>query len=546
MYWSIDQYNLPDGLVLSSEDFMYRSLSLAMCGLVTAIWVAQPVHAAEFKWAAQGEAQTLDPHATTEFQTMAFIGNIYEPLIRRNKDLGLEPALAESWQLTSPTVWRFNLRKGVTFHDGAPFTADDVLSTYERSRSPGADAKTKVQSITDIKKIDDHTIEITTAKPSPVLLAEISDWFMTSKGWVEKNDAKLVADVRKGAENYATRNANGTGPFKLISREPDVKTVLEANPNWWDKPAHNVTRATFMPISNSATRMAALLSGEIDFALPVPTQDIKRLKAEPNINVIQGTEARVIFLGFDHKRDELLYGSVKEKNPFKDIRVRKAFNQAVDINAIVSKIMDGAAAARGALIVRQMKGFTPDLDKRPSFDVAAAKKLLADAGYPDGFSVTLDCPNDRYVNDEAVCVAVAAMLGRIGVKVNVAAISKTKYFTKTLSRDTSFFMLGWGANTVDAHNPLAVVFGTPTPEGNGQWNMGAYSNPKLDAMALEIRDELDETKRNAMIKEAYQMVNDDFVIIPLFEPALVWATRKNVTLDQRADERFELRSVVKK
>jgi len=321
--------------------------------------------------------------------------------------------------------------------------------------------------------------------------------------------------------------------------------VLDANSKWWDKPQHNVTRATYMPISNSATRMAALLSGEIDFAQPVPTQDINRLKADSNIKVVQRTEARVIFLGFDHKRDELLYGSVKDKNPFKDARVRKAFNQAVDVNAIVSKIMDGAAAARGSLIVRQMKGFAADLDQRPPLDPAAAKKLLAEAGYPDGFSVTLDCPNDRYVNDEAVCVAVAAMLGRIGVKVNVAAISKTKYFGKTLSRDTSFFLLGWGANTVDAHNPLAIVLGTPTPDGNGQWNMGAYSNPKLDEMTAQIRDEIDETKRNALIHKAFKLVIDDYAIIPLFEPALVWATRKNVKLDQRADERFELRSVVK-
>jgi peptide/nickel transport system substrate-binding protein len=526
---------------------MFRSLTLAAFLLALAAPATAPLaHAAEFKWAAQGEAQTLDPHATTEFQTMAFIGNIYEPLVRRNKDLGLEPALAESWQLVSPTVWRFSLRKNVTFHDGAPFTADDVLATFGRSRSPGSDAKTKVQNVADIKKIDDFTIEMITSKPNPILLSEISDWFIVSKGWCEKNDAMQVADVRKGAENYATRNANGTGPFKLVSREPDVRTVLAANEKWWDKPAHNITRATFMPISNSATRMAALLSGEIDFAQPVPTQDIKRLSADSNINVIQGTEARVIFLGFDQKRDELLYGSVKDKNPFKDIRVRKAFNQAIDVNAIVSKIMDGAAAARGSLIVRQMKGYTPDLDQRPPYDPAAAKKLLAEAGYPDGFSVTLDCPNDRYVNDEAVCVAAAAMLGRIGVKVNVAAISKTKYFTKTLSRDTSFFMLGWGSNTVDAHNPLAVVFATPTPQGNGQWNMGAYSNPKLDALTDQIRDELDENKRIALIRQAYKMVNDDFAIIPLFEPALVWATRKNVTLDQRADERFELRSVVKK
>lgn len=524
---------------------MLRSL-LLVGTLAVALAVTPQAQAAQFTWAGQGEAQTIDPHATTEFQTMALIGNIYEPLVRRNKDLGLEPALAESWELKSPTVWRFHLRKNVTFHDGTPFTADDVIATFERTRSPGADAKTKVQSVKSITKVDDNTIDVTTFKPTPILLSEFSDWFMISKAWAEKHDAMAVADLRKGQENYATRHANGTGPFKLVSREPDVRTVFEENKNWWDKKKHNITKATFMPIKNAATRVAALLSGQIDFAQPVPTQDIKRLKAAPSIKVIQTTEARVIFLGFDQKRDELLYGSVKDKNPFKDIRVRKAFNEAVDIKAIVQKIMDGAAGARGSVIVRQMKGYAPELDKRAPYDPAAAKKLLAEAGYPDGFSVTLDCPNDRYVNDEAVCVAVAGMLGRIGVKVNVAAITKSKYFKKTLSRDTSFFMLGWSANTVDAHNPLALLFSTPTAKGNGRWNMGAYSDPKVDELTTKIRDEIDEAKRTALITEAYKYINDQYVIIPLFEPALVWATRNGIALDQRSDGRFELRSVMKK
>ena len=233
---------------------MSRARTVACLLVLATLALASPAQAAEFKWAGQGEAQSLDPHATTEFR-----------------------------EVVSPTLWRFKLRKGVAFHDGAPFTADDVLATLERTRTPGADAKTKVQSIADIKKIDDHTIEVTTRRPTPILLSEISDWFMMSKAWCAKNDAMSVADARKGAENYATRNANGTGPFKLVSREPDVRTVLEANSKWWDKPQHNVTRATYMPISNSATRMAALLSGEIDFAQPVPTQDINRLKADSNI-----------------------------------------------------------------------------------------------------------------------------------------------------------------------------------------------------------------------------------------------------------------------
>ena len=526
---------------------MSRARTVACLLALAALALASPAQAAEFKWAGQRRGSVADPHATTEFQTMALIGNLYEPLVRRDKDLKLEPALAKSWEVVSPTLWRFKLRKGVTFHDGAPFTADDVLATLQRSRTPGADAKTKVQSIADIKKIDDHTIEITTREAGSDPALEISDWFMTSKAWCEKNDAMSVADVRKGAENYATRNANGTGPFKLVSREPDVRTVLEANSKWWDKPQHNVTRATYHADLQLGDPHGGVAVGRDRFRPAGPDPGHQSAEGRQQHQGGAGYGGEFIFLGFDHKRDELLYGSVKDKNPFKDPRVRKAFNQAVDVNAI--RQQDHGR--------RRGRARQPDrpadegLRRRPRpaawpLDPAAAKKLLAEAGYPGRLLPSPSiAPTTATSTTRPVCVAVAAMLGRIGVKVNVAAISKTKYFGKTLSRDTSFFMLGWGANTVDAHNPLAIVLGTPTPDGNGPWNMGAYSNPKLDEMTAQIRDEIDETKRNALIHKAFKMVIDDYAIIPLFEPALVWATRKNVKLDQRADERFELRSVVK-
>ena len=282
-----------------------------------------------------------------------------------------------------------------------------------------------------------------------------------SKTWCEKNSAVRPVDVRKGTENYASTHANGTGPFMLKSRQPGVRTVLVVNPGWWGKPEHNVTEAVFLPIANAATRVAALISGEIDMMEPVPLQDVQRLQRDPNLKVLQGPELRTIFLGMDQKRDELLFSNVKGKNPFKDRRVRQAFYQAIDIEAIRSRIMRGAATPSGLMVAPGINGFDAALNKRLPYDPAAAKKLLAEAGYPDGFEVTMNCPNDRYVNDAEICQAVAVMLARIGVKVDLVAETKATYFPKVLSRNTSFYLLGWTPGTYDSHNPLFSLMSTP-------------------------------------------------------------------------------------
>jgi peptide/nickel transport system substrate-binding protein len=521
---------------------IFASAWLTLALAIAPIGSAQAV---EFKWSFQGDAQSLDPHGLSEVQTLGFQSNFYEPLVRRGKDLQLEPGLAESWTRVEPTIWRFNLRKNVVFHDGTPFKADDVIFSLRRTQAETSDAKAKIRSIKEIRKIDDHTIDMVTNGPSPLLLGELSDWFIMNKDWSERNNAATPADVRKGQENFATRNANGTGPFRVTSRQPDVRTEFEAFDKWWGKKEHNVTKATFLPITNAATRIAALLSGEVDMVYPVPTQDIPRIKASADTAALQEPETRVIFFGFDHKRDHLLYGDVKDKNPFKDIRVRKAVYQAIDVDTIVKRIMDGAAVARGTVLMPAMNGYVAELDKRLPYDPTAAKKLLTDAGYPNGFRVTLDCPNDRYVNDEAVCVATAAMLARIGIKVDVAAISKTKYFGKILGRDTSFYMLGWAAPTLDAHNPLYDLFSTPAPDGHGKWNMGDYSNAEVTRLTGLIANEVDEAKRNAMIKQALTIVTEEIAVVPLYQQTLAWGVRKGVSVAQRADDKFEIRWVRK-
>lgn len=483
----------------------------------------------------QGDAQSLDPHSLNESLQLTVVGNVYEPLVTRDRNYKLAPSLATDWKQTSPTVWRFNLRKGVEFHDGTPFTADDVIFSYERAKGDGSDMKSYVGQIKEIKKIDAHTIDFVLNNPFPILPELFTQWHMMSKKWCETNQATKPVDRRKGIENAASFRANGTGPFRVRERQPNVRTTFSRSGNYWGKIDGNVDEVIFNVIGNDSTRVAALLSGEVDVMEPVPVQDVARIQANTSLKVLQGPELRVIFLGMDQKRDELLFSSVKGKNPFKDKRVRQAFYQAIDIEAIKNRVMRGAATPMALLLPPQVKGFAPDLAKRLPFDLEAAKKLMADAGYGAGFELKMNCPNDRYVNDGEICQAVAANLSRIGVKINLEAETKNNYFPKILRRDTSFYMLGWTASTVDAHNVLYPIMSTPGEGGRGQFNLGSYSNARVDELTNLVASETDDKKRNEMIREALKIHQDDVGHLPLHQQAINWATKKNIELVQWPD-----------
>lgn len=491
--------------------------------------------AATLRVANQGDSTSMDPHSLNESLQLSFTGNIYEPLIGRDKKLGLVPMLATRWSATSPTVWRFELRKGVKFHGGEPFSADDVVFSFARAAGDGSDMKSYTSSIKEVRKVDANTVEIETLTPFPILPDVISQVYILSKKWCEENKAERPVDKRKGIENAASFRTDGTGPFRLKERQPGTRTVLVRNFGYWDKVESNVDEVIFTPIGNDGTRVAALMSGEIDLMEPVPLQDIERIRSAGNFTVLQGPELRTIFLGMDQKRDELQFSSVKGKNPFKDVRVRRAFYQAIDIDAIKTRVMRGAAAPTALMVAPGIKGFLPEMNKRLPHDTDAAKKLLAEAGYPNGFEVGMNCPNDRYVNDAAICQAVAGNLARIGVKVNLQTESKATYFPKILRRDTSFYLLGWTPSTYDAHNALTSLIATPTDKGQGQFNLGWYSNAKVDELTLKIQAETDQTKRNAMIAEAFKIHADEVGHIPLHQQALAWAMKKNVTVVQLAD-----------
>ncbi|MBT6274963.1 MAG: ABC transporter substrate-binding protein [Chromatiales bacterium] len=532
-------------------------LKSTLCAIVAAAALAAAAQgqAKELRYAFQGSLSSLDPYALNETFTLGYLGNIYEGLIRRGADLGIEPALAERWEIVEPTRWRFHLRKGVKFHDGSDFTADDVLFSANRVRADGSDLKTRISQDAKVVKVDAHTVDFITTKPNPILHVEWASWYIMSKSWAEKNGAvKPQSVTATDQKNYATRHSNGTGPFKLISHEADVRTVAEVNGGWWDKPEHNVTKVTFTPIGSDATRVAALLSGQVDMAYPIPVQDQKRVDGAAATSMLVGPELRTIFLGMDQHRDELLYSSVKGKNPFKDQRVREAFYRAINVDAIRKKVMRGLATP-SALMVAAAPGINggdnPADPKyaRYGYDVTKAKALMEEAGYGDGFEVSMDCPNNRYVNDEAICTAAVSMLAKIGVKVNLLAQPKAQYFAKVLAPklDTSFYLLGWTPGSFDSFNPLYNLHGCYSKEsGRGKFNLGRYCNPKVDAITDKVLTETDAAKRTAMIHDAWAMTTADIAYIPLHQQAVAWGISTKVKLAQRADNQFVWRHVTLK
>ncbi len=490
-----------------------RQTLLAATTVSIAAFAMSPASSQTLRYANQGDLKSLDPYTLNETTTHAHLGQVYEGLIARDKDLKIIPALAESWEIPEePTRWRFHLRKGVKFQNGDPFTADDVVFSADRVRAKGSNLQTRIAADAKVVKIDDYTVDFILTSPNPILHYQWDTWYIMDKKWAEANNAVAPTPAAATSPSYASLNANGTGAFTVESHQPGVKTVFKANPNWWRKPEHNLKEIIFTPIGSDATRVAALLSGEVDIIEPVPIQDISRVDSSPDAQVLKGPELRTIFLGMDQVRDELLYSNIKGKNPFKDVRVREAFYKAVDIELIKTRVMRGLSTPSALMIAPQLFKLSGDFT-RPKFDPEGAKKLLAEAGYPDGFEVGMDCPNDRYVNDAAICQAVVGMLARVGVKVNLMAQPKAQYFAKVLKPG--------GYQT--------------SKSSRGEANLGGYCNKKMDEVADKVLLEPDMGRRDLLIKEAFEIAAKDFAYIPLHQQALAWGVSKKLKVVQRAD-----------
>jgi len=506
---------------------------LALLAVLAGTAPAWPADGATLRWSGRGDMQTTDPHSQNEGLTNNINALVYEFLVGRGKKLELVPELAVSWERVNPTTWRFKLRPGVKFHDGTPFTADDVVFSYERARSDTSQLRVYANAAGIPKRIDDLTVEFTTGGPNPIELEHLATINIMSRAWCEKNKAAKPQNYTAKEDMVTARQANGTGPYVLKSREPDVRTVLTKNPDWWGikdgRFDGNVDQVVYQPIVADGTRVAALVSGEVDVVNDPPPQDVPRLKQTPGIKVLEGTENRVVFIGMDQSRDELLYASVKGKNPFKDKRVRQALYQAIDIEALKTATMRGLAQPTGVTLPSPVMS-TPELEKRLPFDRAGAARLLADAGYPKGFEVTLDCPNNRYVNDEKICQALAAMWSRIGVATRVNAMPRANYFPKLEKLDTSLYMLGWGGASTDPIFILQPVLSSHNGKGDGDYNYGRYTNAKVDELTARIKVEMNPEARTTMIHEALAAQAAQVNLLPLHRQVIPWATRANVTV----------------
>lgn len=512
--------------------------ALALCmGMTT------PAMSKEFTWAETTDPQTMDPHAVNSAAVLGFLNNVYEGLVRRNKEMEIEPALATSWEpIGAGDGWRFTLREGVKFHDGSDFTAEDVLFSYERASSEQADTSSWFAPVSEVKVVDEYTVDIMTTSPNPIFPDSIANWMILDSGWAEAND---TARPDKDGGNFATLNTNGTGAFRVTAREPGLRTVVEPFDGWWDEATHNITKAELTPIQNPATAVAALLSGDIDLINPVPIQDTERLKQNPDVSVIQGIEARVMMLGFPHEAKTLKFSAeTTGKNPFADARVRKAVAHAINVPAILQTIMRGNAQEVSQLVSSAMRGYSDDLAPRPVYNPDQARALLSEAGYPDGFSFGFKCTNDRYLNDESVCQAITGMLAQVGMNATLDAMPVQNYWPELRADNYDMFFLGWSPGTFDAEHPIRFLAATPDEEAKlGSWNFGGYSSARVDELLPLIQSEIDDTKRQAMLDEVTQILQEEMAYVPLYVQPLIWGAQANIELTQRPDNFFILRWV---
>ncbi len=511
----------------------------SLVALALALSLSALAPAASLRWAAQNDILTLDPHAQDHNTSNAIGAHVYEGLTRLGVNYRPEPSLATEWQYLSQTQVRFKLRKGVKFHDGSPFTADDVVFSFARITQPQGTKQTYVSGIKEIKKIDELTIDLILEAPTPMLLQNIISFAIMSKAWAVKNNTTNTQDYKAKEENFASRNAMGTGPYKLVSWQPDQAVKMVANKDWWDTNKGNITELSYLPIKSPPTRVAALLSGDVDLVTDLPPADFIKIKEDGKLKIIEGAEIRTIFFVMDQGSDEIRDSSVKGKNPFKDKRVREAMNLALDRDAIKRSIMRGLSVPAALMIPPGVNGYEAALDVAAKPDLDRARKLLADAGYPQGFELPLHCPNNRYVNDEQICQAAVSMWAKIGLKVRLIATPFAVH-SQTFQRfESSFFMLGWGVSTYDALYAMQAWGHTRTQGADGNFNFGKVSDAKLDGLIQQIKFEPDVPKRNALIREAISRVRDEALFIPLHHQIRPWAMKPGVDTLHRSNDYFE-------
>ena len=507
---------------------------------IAAIGISFAANAAELRVGLQSEPSSIDPHYHNLGPNNAFGTHIFSHLVGSDQNQQHYPDLAESWKPINDTTWEFKLRKNVKWHDGSPFTADDVMFTVERAQNVPNSPSSFVTYLKGktFEKVDSHTIHIKTSKPYPLMPNDMTT-------------VKIVsAKAAKGAstEDYNSgKAAIGTGPYKFIEWVPGDRIVLERNPDYFGTQA-KYDRVTFKPIKAGPARISALLAGDVDLIDSVPPLDVARLKKEDGVTLSSGPSNRVIYLHMDQFRENSPHITAKDgspiKNPLMDVRVRQAISMAINRDAIVDRVMEGVAVPAGQLLPAGFHGVSNKM-KPMKYDPNGAKKLLADAGYGDGFKMTIHGPNDRYINDAKIAEAIAQMMNRIGIEASVETMTKAVYFGRASSGgpnktpEFSFMVLGWGAGSGEASSPLKALLHTyDKSKGMGAANRGRHSDPRVDALVQKALATVDSDARGKLLAEATEIaVGENFGVIPLHYQVNTWASKKGTSYQPRTDER---------
>jgi len=516
---------------------MKRATYLASAAMASVLTIS-PALAEELVIGLASEPTSIDPHYHNLGPNNAFGRHIFSRLILQDENQQLTPGLAVSWEAIDDLTWEFKLREGVTFHDGNPFTADDVVFTYERApevpNSPSSFATyTKGKTVV---KVDDLTVHIKTETPYPLMANDVSTIPIIS---VEAGEGATTEDYNSG------KAAIGAGPFKFVEYVPGDRIVVERNDDYWgEAPAWD--KVTFKPIKSGPSRVAALLAGDVDLIESVPTTDIESLKGDDSINLPQGVSNRVIYLHLDHARSDSPFIKAKDggaiDNPLQSHQARMAISKAINRDAIVERVMENVAIKAGQLLPNGFFGVSPNLQP-VDYDPEGAKALLAEAGYPDGFQLTIHGPNDRYINDAKIAEAIAQMLTRIGIETAVETMPRSVYFKRASAGgpdgtpEFSFILVGWGAGSGEASSPLKSLIHTHDKDrGFGASNRGRYSNPEVDGLIEEALAAIDDGARQDLLAKATELAINDGAIIPLHYQVNTWGTRKGLTYIPRTDE----------
>ncbi|WIY52707.1 ABC transporter substrate-binding protein [Devosia sp. YIM 151766] len=513
-----------------------------VAGLLATALLTTSVSAETLRYAAATPALTLDPHSTSDFTTTALYRQMYESLINLDPEMAATPGIAHGWEHDGDKTWRFSLRDDVKFHDGSTLTADDVAFSIMRQAS-SPQYKGLFGGIQSAVAVDATTVDVTSDVGDPILPQRMTRLFIMNKAWSEANGVAEVPQLgATGSEAFSLRNANGTGALKLVSHDPSTRTVLERNADYWGEVTGNVEEFIFMPIGSAPTRLASLLSGEVDMIMDLPLQDIERVKTTTGFKADQIPQLSWMQLEMDGTRDVAIEvydkaGNPIEANPLKDVRVRQAFAHAIDAQLIVDRVMRGNARVVGIPSVPGLAGHQPQVDQRLETDLDKAKQLLADAGYPDGFQIQLNCPLERYVNTDEICRAAASMLARIGVDVRVKGMLWPDFAAMLVNGpDSSFHLIGAGPNSWDGQDTFSTIISTRDIENNtGNFNWALWSNARVDEINLELAQTFDQDQRDALFEEGFTIARDEVHAVYLHQAMLSWATSDRFDSQMRGD-----------